>query len=101
MKFWEAMRELQNGKKICHPDEGKAEGTYYYLKDETIYDNDGKPFDSLNYGIFDGWEIWVEPPLKAGDTVTMRLYCDKHGCQWFRDRGENVEPIRQTVGHDK
>lgn len=56
MKFWEAMRELENGKKVCL--RGSEPNTYLEKRERIFYFGNWNPLGSHFYS---EWELYEEP----------------------------------------
>lgn len=63
MKFWEAMKALEEGCKVKH--EGHKPGKYFHIKNNDICDNENA---HISFGpaiiSFKNWEIYEEPKVK-------------------------------------
>lgn len=98
MKFWEAMRELEEGKRVTHLSFNDREYLYLdrdygFIRDESDLRID---FEDVYAG--DGWEIFKQPELywqwrtpdlgrilNGGDLSIMGIHdCEKHAGPWIK-----------------
>jgi hypothetical protein len=61
MKFWEAMKALEEGKKVRQPH--WLSGTYIHIQDHYITQDSGNTAPTVFHirAIMDGWELYEEP----------------------------------------
>ena len=71
MRFWEAMKVLEEGKKVRKLE--WEEDSYIYLKDDIIFWHDDEPFFTSEIDFENKWEIYKEKK-EIIDEKFKRLY---------------------------